>query len=83
MATLNLAIMPRGSWTNQRMAYFDFFTEHSERMGAVVILRIGKFKAVIRLNNFRLVSEIGDGSFYKIDCAVAALFKIGINKSFS
>ena len=83
MATLNLSVVPWSSRTNQFVINFKAFTKAIKRMYALVILGICKFNAVIGLDDLRLISKVGYCTFYKINCAVTALFKIRINESFS
>ena len=83
MAAFNLSVVPWSSWTNQFVINFEAFTKAIKMMYALVILGICKFNAVISLDDLRLISKVGYCTFYKINCAVTALFKIRINKSFS
>ena len=67
------------------MFYSVPFTEYIERMFSVVLyfLRKGKFRAVVRLNNFRSIPEKRDSTLNEVDRAVRVLFPIGINKPFA
>ena len=52
-------------------------------MSSICFHRISKFLSIVCLNDFRLITEINNGSFNKIDGGIRRLFLVRIDKSFT
>ena len=85
MRTFNLSVMPRRSRLYKFMFYSVLFAEYIERMFSAVFNFHceRKLRAVIRLNDFRSISEKRDSAPNEIDCTVGVLFPIRINEPFA
>ena len=66
VASLDLAVVPRGSRTNELMLDPVTVTEHIKRMNTLSIEEMSKLRAIIRLNYLRSISKEDDCTLYKI-----------------
>ena len=82
VTSLNLSVVPRSSRTNKLVFYLVVSTESIKKMYAFGLGKVGKLRAVIRLNCFGGISKEHNGTFYKIHCGIAAVFLVSINKTF-
>ena len=71
------------SWRKiERRCISQAFGEKQKRYTQILDLNYAEFD-IISLDDLRLISKVGYCTFYKVNCAVAALFTIWINESFS
>ena len=83
VASLDLAIVPRCSRTNELVLDLAAITEYVKRMYALGSDKVSKFRTVIGLNDLGSIAEKGDGALYKIYSGVAAVFFVCIDKTLS
>ena len=83
VASLDLAVVPRSSRTYEFVLNLVVITEHVKWMHSLGFSEMGKFHTVICLNNLWSVSKKDNGTFYKVDSGIAAVFLVGIDKTLS
>ena len=83
VASFNLAVMPRRSWTDKLMLDFVMIAKYVKGMYALGFGEMGKFCTIIRLNDLRCIAKEGNSTLDKINCGLAAVFLISVDESFS
>lgn len=83
VASLDLAVVPRRSWSDQLMLDLVMVTEYIKGMYALGFGEMGKFCSVVGLNFLRRITEESDCTLDKVYGGVVAVFFIGIYKPLS
>ena len=83
VASLDLAIVPWCSRTNELVFNLVAVTKHIKRMNALGIEEMSKFCAIVRLYGFRGISKESNGTLYKVNCRIAAVLLVSIDKTLS
>lgn len=82
VAAFHLAVMPWRLGSDRLMDDMKLIAKDVQRMNSLCPLCIRKLAAIIRLNQLGCITEVDNGSLYKIHGTVTAVLPVGIQEAF-
>lgn len=83
MVAFYFFIVPWRFGSNPLVCNIQLVAESIQRMYPPVLLCIGEFSAIVRLNHIRHIAKIKDGTLYEVHCGITAVLSICVDKPFS
>ena len=83
MAARHFPLVSRCPWANELVGEAPFLAESVKRVNPLCFLKIGKFRAVVRLYDFWLIAKIPDGHFDQFYRGIRRLLTKCIDESFA